>query len=64
MLSIGAAYAAFVGLLKMNFSELIAFAAAIAVAILLYCLFVALLGIIGKDDLKLIPIVGKLIKEE
>lgn len=64
VLSIGASYAAFVGLLKMNFSELIAFAAAIAVAILLYCLFVALLGIIGKDDLKLIPIVGKLIKQE
>ena len=64
MLSVGAAYGAFVGFLKMNFSELAAFAFAVVIAVLIYCLLVALLRIMEKEDLRLIPILGKLIKEK
>ncbi len=64
VLSVGAAYGAFVGFSKMNFSELAAFAFAVVIAVLIYCLLVALLRIMEKEDLKLIPILGKLIKEK
>ena len=64
VLSVGVAYGAFVGFSKMNFSELAAFAFAVVIAVLIYCLLVALLRIMEKEDLKLIPILGKLIKEK
>lgn len=62
VISIGAAYAIFAGILKTGLSELLAFAVTVIVAVLIYCLLVMLLGIMGKDDIRLIPIVRKLIK--
>lgn len=64
VLSIGAAYAVLLGLSMVVDFDVIPFIAAVAVAVLLYGLLVLLLGVMDKEDVKLIPIVRKIIKEK
>ncbi len=62
--SIGGAYALYQWLSAEFFSDAVAFSIAAAIAILVYFLLVILFGVLGKDDIRAIPIFKKLIKEK
>jgi stage V sporulation protein B len=62
--SIGGAYALYQWLSTEFFSDAVAFSIAAAIAILVYFLLVILFGVLGKDDIRAIPIFKKLIKEK
>lgn len=64
VLSIGAAYFAYIWLSAGTISDIAAFAIAVLIAVLLYCLFVFLFGALSRDDIKMIPILKNIIKEK
>lgn len=63
-LSVGSAYALFLLFESKNMSESLSFAISALIAVILYCIFVFLLGLMEREDLKMIPIVGRLIKDK
>lgn len=64
VLSIGASYAIYVYASTHFLSEIASFGVAVIVAIPIYCLLVFLLGALSREDIKMIPILKKLIKEK
>lgn len=65
VIAIGASYAVYVWLSSsLSVSQTVSFLAAVITAVPLYFLLVFLLGALSKEDIKLIPIMGKLIKEK
>ena len=64
VLAIGASYATYVYISKNFLTELASFAVAVAVAVPIYCLLVFLLGAVSREDIKMIPILKKVIKEK
>lgn len=60
--SVGSAYALFLLFSSKGFSELLAFGISVIVAIAVYCAFVFLLGILERDELKMLPVFNKIIK--
>ena len=64
VIAIGGAYALYVWLLRMLLSDMIAFLIAMISAVILYVLLVMWLGALDRDDIRLIPIMRKLIKEK
>ena len=64
VLAIGASYAAYVYASIRLLSEVASLALAIAVAIPLYCLLAFLLGVLSREDIKMIPILKNLVKEK
>lgn len=64
VLSIGTAYAVFIGLEARRIEELLAFGIAVLLAVLLYCVFVFLFGLMEREDLKMLPVFGKMIKDK
>ena len=63
VLAIGLSYVAYGYLSHKSFSNLVAFAVAVAIAIPIYFLLAFLLGALSRDDIKMMPILKKLIKE-
>ena len=63
VIAIGLSYAAYAYLSRGIFSDIISFAVAVVIAIPSYFLLVLLLGALSREDIKMIPIVRKLIKE-
>lgn len=61
--SIGTAYAMFLIFMKQGVSELLSFCLAVVLAVLLYFVFVFLLGILNRDELKMFPGFNKILKE-
>ena len=64
VLSIGASYAIYVWCSLNILSETVSFAISVLFAILLYSLLAFLLGALSADDIKMIPILKKIIKEK
>lgn len=64
LLSVGSAYALFLFFASRNLSEMFAFGISVSVAILLYGILALLLGIMESEDLKMIPVLGRLIKDK
>lgn len=64
VISIGGAFASYSLLAEKLFSETAAFCIAVAIAVILYCLLVFLLGIMDREDLKMFPIFNKILKEK
>ncbi len=64
VLSIGTAYAIFVFFEAKAINGSLIFGIAVLLAMLLYCIFVFLFGLMEREDLKMIPFVGKLIKDK
>ena len=64
IISVGAAYASYIWLSLEALNQTVAFGVAVLVAIICYCLFVFLLGIMDREDLKMFPIFNKILKEK
>lgn len=64
VISIGTAYLAYAFLSVSLSSELVAFAISVAIAVLIYCVLVFLLGVLGRDEVKMIPGLKNIIKEK
>ena len=64
IIAIGATYGVYLWMTAKLFSDAISFCAAAACSVLIYCLLVILCGALSRDDIKMIPIVKKLIKEK
>ena len=64
VLSIGSAYAAYIWLSSVYLSDALAFATAALIAIFVYFILAFLLGVIDRDDVKMIPIFKNIIKEK
>lgn len=62
--AIGASYATYAYASTRLLSEVASLALAIAVAIPLYCLLAFLLGVLSREDIKMIPILKNLVKEK
>ena len=64
VLAIGSAYASYAWLKAAILSELSAFLVAIPIAVLIYFIFVLLLGVLDRDDIKMIPVLKNIVKEK
>ena len=64
VIAVGSAYMAYTWLSVALLSELASFVIAVLVAIALYFLLVFLLGALNRDDIKMIPVLKKLVKEK
>ncbi len=64
ILSVGSAYALFLLLESRNLSESLSFAISALLAVILYCIFVFLFGLMEREDLRMLPLVGRLIKDK
>ena len=64
VISVGSAYALFLFLESRNVKEILAFGVSLIVALVLYCSLVILLGLMDKQDLKMLPLFGRLIKDK
>ena len=47
-----------------NLSEMLSFGISVLIAIFLYCVFVFLFGLMDREDLKMIPFFGRMIKDK
>ena len=63
-ISVGASYALFLLLKTREISEILSFGLSVAVAIFLYCIFIFLFGLMEREDLKMLPFLGRLIKDK
>ena len=64
VLAIGISYVAYTWLSAELFAKAVAFAIAVTLAILFYCLLVFILGALDRDDIKMIPVLKNIIKEK
>lgn len=64
ILAVGGAYGAFYLLLRLPFGEIVAFVAAMMLALLIYLALAFLLGILTRDDLIAIPVLNKIVKQK
>ena len=64
VLAIGSAYASYAWLKAAILSELSAFLVAIPIAVLIYFIFVLILGVLDRDDIKMIPVLKNIVKEK
>ena len=64
VIAIGGAYAVYAIISRSLFSDTLSFLIAVVSAVLLYALLALLLGALDREDIRLIPIMRKLIKEK
>lgn len=64
VISIGGSFASYSIFAEKFLSETAAFCIAVAIAVILYCLLVFLLGIMDREDLRMFPIFNKILKEK
>ena len=64
LFSVGSAYAMLLFFESRNLSEMLSFGISVLIAIFLYCVFVFLFGLMDREDLKMIPFFGRMIKDK
>ena len=64
VLAIGGAYASYAWLRSTVLTDITAFLSAIPVALLIYCILIFLLGVLDRDDIKMIPFLKNIVKEK